>query len=181
MYIEDKILFDQEKFKLLLIGNKLEIMHNQQKNFFTFSKFLKVLINPGSIDISLKIKKKKSILKSTKSIINQLFFGLQENYTKKVIFKYHHFPIKINFLNNVLEVTNFYGGVEKKVVYVPKNIQYEGSENSSEGFPILSFKSSDKNQLNLFISQIVKKFTIKEKDVRVFQDGLYIFIEKNEQ
>jgi large subunit ribosomal protein L6 len=124
----------------------------------------------GSIEVSLKGKEnRKSVaeLYSLKAHILKVFKGFNEPYIKKLEVVYAHFPVSIEIKKNEVLIKNFLGERIPRIASIIPGVEVkvEGQKITVKGF--------DKDGVGQTASNIVRSVKIKNKDIRVFQDGVY--------
>jgi large subunit ribosomal protein L6 len=170
-YIEEKIEIPEEielqlKDKSVKVtGPKGEILKDFSHTKIGFKKSNKKL------ELSMEYPKKKeaALVKTIASHINNMIRGVIEGYTYKMKVVYSHFPITVKVVDNKLQIENFIG--ERAMRYAPIekniNITIKGDDVIIEGSDIQSVSQTAAN-----IQQATK---IKDKDPRVFMDGIYVY------
>lgn len=141
--------------------------------------FNKVRVNlkvKGGKMILLPMGKKKSdyaILNTAASHIRNLFKGVKEGYVYKLKIVYSHFPISIKVKDGYIYIENFYGERaprKAKVVGRLTKVSVSGDDVIVEG-PCLE-------EVSQTAANIEQATRIKEKDQRIFLDGVYIYEKK---
>lgn len=142
------------------------------KTFKSFKK-IPVLIEVQDKKISIKTsgnrKKEYAIMNTVKSIIRTLCEGVIDGYTVKMKLVYAHFPITVKIQNKVVLIENFQGERAARVarIHGQTKVVSKGDEVILTG-PVLS-------EVTQSAAEIGQKTKIKNKDHRVFLDGIYIF------
>jgi large subunit ribosomal protein L6 len=119
---------------------------------------------------SLGIRKRDyAIFKTTESIVNTLIKGVQTGYTFKMKIVYAHFPITVKVKDGYIHVENFQGERAARVskIFGDTKVVPKGDDVIITG-PVLT----DVSQTAGALQQNTK---VKNKDHRVFLDGLYLF------
>jgi large subunit ribosomal protein L6 len=114
-------------------------------------------------------KRDYAIFKTSESIINTLFKGVQNGYTFKMKIVYAHFPITVKVKDGNIHVENFQGERAARVskIFGDTKVVPKGDDVIITG-PVLT----DVSQTAGSLQQNTK---VKNKDHRVFLDGLYLF------
>ncbi|MGI0074255.1 MAG: 50S ribosomal protein L6 [Nitrosotalea sp.] len=114
-------------------------------------------------------KKDYAIFKTAESLINSLIKGVQKGYTFKMKIVYAHFPITVKVKDNFINVENFQGERAPRVSKIFGNTKVvpKGDDVVITG-PVLT----DVSQTAAALQQNTK---VKNKDSRVFLDGIYLF------
>jgi large subunit ribosomal protein L6 len=143
---------------------------------------LKRVINDLSIDVTLagdKInfragkpdKRARKVIMAYMAHIRNVFTGLESKYTYKLETCNVHFPMTLKHDKNVLMINNFLGEkTPRKAVILPGvDVMLKGSQ--------ITLTSHDKEAVGQTAANIEKATIVRNRDRRVFQDGIYI-IEK---
>lgn len=94
--------------------------------------------------------------------------GVINGYKYKLRAVYIHFPIKLKVQENKLIIENFMGGRAPKEIEIPKGVKVTVNENE------IILEGYDIEVLGNLAGLIENSAKIKEKDLRKFQDGIYI-------
>jgi len=135
---------------------------------------LQINVNGKEIIISTKTDKKKDkkLMNTYLSHINNMIKGVNNKVIYKMRLVFSHFPVSFEVKGNELLIKNFLGekAPRKAKILDGVKVNIKGKDVSLEGIDIEKVSQTAAN-----IEQATK---IKEKDRRVFQDGIYI-IEKD--
>ncbi|MEM4270518.1 MAG: 50S ribosomal protein L6 [Candidatus Pacearchaeota archaeon] len=113
-------------------------------------------------------KKEKKLIKSFVAHIIKAIKGLQKNYVYQLKVCFVHFPISIELKGNELVIKNFLG--EK----IPRKAKIlEGVDVKIEK-DIITVASYDKEKAGQTAANIESATRIKNRDRRVFQDGIFV-------
>jgi len=117
-------------------------------------------------------KKQKMIINTVSAHLKNMIKGVQEEYVYKLKVCSGHFPMTVNIEGDTLIVKNLFGEkVPRKAKIVPNvKVQVKGDEVSVSGIDIEAVGQTAAN--------IEKCTVIKNRDRRVFQDGIWL-IEKS--
>lgn len=140
----------------------------------TFKNFKKIPVSIQIQDKNILIKtsgnrkKEYAIMNTVRSIIRTLCEGVIEGYTIKMKIVYAHFPITAKVQNNQVIIENFQGERAARIarIHGQTKIVAKGDEIILTG-PVLS-------EVTQSAAEIEQKTKIKNKDHRVFLDGIYI-------
>jgi len=110
-----------------------------------------------------------AIFKTAESLVNTLIKGVQTGYTYKMKIVYAHFPITVKVKDGHIHVENFQGERAARVskIFGDTKVVAKGDDVIITG-PVLT----DVSQTAASLQQNTK---VKNKDHRVFLDGLYRF------
>lgn len=114
-------------------------------------------------------KRDYAIFKTAESIINTLFKGVQNGYTFKMKVVYAHFPITVKIKDGYIHVENFQG---ERAARVSKIVGDTKVVSKGDDIIITGPVLADVSQTAGSLQQNTK---VKNKDHRVFLDGVYLF------
>jgi len=158
--------------KVNLNGNMLHVqgpLGNVYKNF----KKIPVLIEINDNKILLKKtgvrKKYLAILNTSKSLIQTLCVGVVDGFTIKMKIVYSHFPVTVKAEGKNVLIENFQGerAPRTSAIKGATKITVKGDDVIVTG-PVLTDVSQT-------AANIQQKSKVKNKDHRVFLDGIYKF------
>ena len=140
----------------------------------TYKNFKKIPISLELKDktVSLRTqgnrKKEYAILNTAKSLINTLCEGGEDGYTVKMRVVYAHFPITVKTQDKQVLIENFQGERAPRIanIHGQTKVVAKGDEITLTG-PVLT-------EVSQSAAEIAQKTKIKNKDHRVFLDGIYI-------
>jgi large subunit ribosomal protein L6 len=126
----------------------------------------KIVFTSGKPD-----KRARKVMKAYLAHIRNIFKGLDEKYTYKLEACNVHFPMTLKVDKNVLLINNFLGEkTPRKAVILPNvDVQIKGTQ--------LIISGHDKEHAGQTAANIERATKVRNRDRRVFQDGIYI-IEK---
>lgn len=127
--------------------------------------------NKGSSIVLIPNSKKKpfiSVSNTLRKIINNAIAGFTKDYVCKMQIVYSHFPMTAKVDGTRFIITNFYGEKKPRVVNIPTGVKVEISAKDV----IISGK--DKQKVGQLAGNIEAIARLKQKDYRVFDDGIYI-------
>ena len=156
--------------KANLKGNILQVQGPLGKVYKNFKK-IPVLIEIDDNKILLKQtgkrKKHQAILNTSKSLIQTLCEGVVDGFTIKMKVVYSHFPITVKAENKRVLIENFQGERAPRISVIRGNtkVTVKGDDVILTG-PVLTDVSQTAANIQL-------KSKVKNKDHRVFLDGIY--------
>ncbi len=112
-------------------------------------------------------KRQKRILKSYAAHVKNMIKGVEEPYKYVLKICSGHFPMNVSISGNQLIIKNFLG--EKS----PRTLKLKGASVKIEGDQI-TVESPDKELAGKTASDIELLTTKSNKDLRIFQDGIYL-------
>ena len=142
----------------------------------------KVLIKleDGVIVVSCDIprKKEKAVCGTWAAHIRNMVKGVSEGFTYKMKAVYSHFPmtLKVDYAKGKFIVNNYFGEKVPREADLPwpeSEVKVE-VKNKTE---VIIF-GMDKEKVGQTTANIERSCTVKKRDRRVFQDGIYL-VEKN--
>ncbi len=106
-------------------------------------------------------------INTVKRRVLMMLEGASNGFTRKMIIRYAHFPIKVSVKGSTLMIDNFYGEKKHRQADIVNDtkVKVAGQELIVDGPSI-----DDVTQTVANIRQATKT---REKDKRVFQDGIY--------
>ncbi len=113
-------------------------------------------------------RKEKALVGTYKAHIRNMVKGVTQGYecTMKTVFS--HFPIKTSVEGNQLLIQNFLGERAPRRADILENVKIEVKGE------ILILTSIDKENVGQTAANIERATKVKNRDIRVFQDGIYI-------
>jgi len=144
----------------------------------TFKSFRKIPVDVEVIDnkVTLKSQGKRkrdySILHTSRSLIKNIFEGLTEGYTIKMKIVYAHFPVTVKVKDKIISIENFQGERAARITNIVGNTKVipKGEDVILTGEVWTDITQTAAN--------IELKTKVKNKDHRVFLDGIYIYEKK---
>lgn len=152
--------------------NMLEIQGPLGKTFKSFKKIpVKIEISDKKVSLNaLGIRKKDyAILHTVRSIIRNLCEGVVKGYTLKMKIVYAHFPVTVKTKDNLVVIENFQGERAPRIAKIvgKTKVTPKGEDVIITGHVLTEVTQTAAN--------IELKTRIKNKDARVFLDGIYVF------
>jgi len=114
-------------------------------------------------------KKKRAILRSVASHIENMVAGLKQGYEYRLEIVYSHFPISVKVTGNAVEIVNVGGAkhpVKSPIVGKDTRVEIKGKD--------ILVRGVDREAVGQTAANMERATRIKGKDIRVFQDGIYI-------
>jgi len=142
------------------------------KTFKNFKKIpVKIEIKDDKIIIKALGTRKRdyAILNTAKSIVRNLCEGIVEGYTVKMKVVYAHFPVTVKLKDNLVLIENFQGEKAPRTAKIvgDTKITPKGEDVIITG-PVLT-------DVTQTAANIATKTKVKNKDHRVFLDGIYVY------
>ena len=145
----------------------------------TFKNFKKIPVDIEVTDNKILLKaqgtrtKNYAIMNTAKSIIRNLCDGVIEGYTIKMKIVFSHFPINIKVEGKQVLINNFQGERAPRITRIWGNTKVIPK---GDDIIITGHVLTDVTQT---AAEIEQKSKVKNKDHRVFLDGIYKFEKKN--
>lgn len=99
--------------------------------------------------------------------------GVQKGYTYKLKIVYAHFPISVKIKDRAVHIENYYGERSariSKIIGVTTKVTTEGDD--------IIVSGPNLEQVSQTAANIEASTKVKNKDQRVFLDGVYIYSNK---
>ncbi len=117
-----------------------------------------------------KRKRDLAVTNTVRSVIQSMVKGVEKGYTYKVKVIFAHFPISVKVKGKEVHVENFFGERSARVA----KIQGEATKVEVQGEDVL-VKGPSLDDVSQTAANIELATKIKDKDQRVFLDGLYVY------
>ena len=152
-------------------GNKIVVKGDKGEVERTFKNVSLKLSDAGkSIEFAI-VKKRglnaKALEETIKSHINNMLFGVKSGYSRKLKIIYAHFPFTMEKKDDTIVIKNFLGERVPRYarIFGPVDVKISKSE--------VVLSSPDKDALGQTYGSLKRAIKIRNKDPRIFQDGLY--------
>jgi len=161
--IPDKINASIENEILTIKGEKGELNRK-----FTHPK-VSVNISNNKIIVQGKNvrRKQKALIGTFEAHINNMIKGVSTGFEYKMKTVFSHFPIKTSVEGGFFVVQNFLGERSPRKAIILDGVDVEG-----KGEEII-VSGIDKEKVGQTVANIERATTVKKRDIRVFQDGVY--------
>lgn len=147
-----------------LDGNKISAKGSHGEVTKIIAKGISVKIDGDNIEV---ITQSKALKGTNEAILKNMFKGVTEGYTRNFKLLYAHFPITIESKGTDVTIKNFLG---EKQARKTKSI---GATKVQAKGQAVTISGPDKEAVGQTIANLVTAMRIKDKDGRVFQDGIY--------
>lgn len=113
-------------------------------------------------------KKEKALAGTYIAHIKNMVKGVTKGFKYKMKTVFSHFPIKTSVEGDEVLIKNFIGERSPRRVRIPENVdvKIDGEE--------ITVTGADKEKVGQTVANIERAGGIKNRDIRVFQDGIYI-------
>ena len=152
---------------LLIVKGRLGMIRKD------FSKLqATIMLEAGKVIIKPYGKRKKdlAVTNTARSIISSMFKGVEKGFTYKLKIIFAHFPISVKVKDKVVFVENFYGERSPRI----SKIIGEGTKVSVIGEDVI-IQGPSLEEVSQTAANIELSTRVKDKDQRVFLDGLYVY------
>jgi large subunit ribosomal protein L6 len=110
----------------------------------------------------------KAIAGTLAADIKNMIKGVNEKYTAELELVYMHFPASVKVADGKLVVENFVGERKPREIRLPKEVDVKVSGTK------IKISGIDKYTVGQLAGTIESKIQVKNKDRRVFKDGIFI-------
>jgi large subunit ribosomal protein L6 len=130
----------------------------------TFPKGVEVKVSGSAVEVKAG---DKAIRGTLESVLKSMVHGASKGYTRNLKLLYAHFPITIEVKGSDVMVKNFLGEKQarKTILVGSTKVQAKGQSVTVSG--------PDKEAVGQTIANLREAMKIRDKDGRVFQDGIY--------
>lgn len=163
-----------ENVTVSLKKHMLEVNGPLGKTFKSFRKIpVNIEVKEGAVALKAAGTRKKdySIMNTSKSIIRNLMEGVVEGYTIKMKIVFAHFPITIKAQEDKVIIENFQGERSPRIASI-----MGGAKVIPKGEDVI-ITGHVKTDVTQTAANIQLKTKVKNKDHRVFLDGVYVYKE----
>ena len=140
------------------------------KSFVKLPANIKIVDNTVTILPYGKRKRDLAISNTIRSLIANMIKGVQNGFTYKLKIVYAHFPISVKIKDRSVHVENYYGERSARV----SKIIGESTKVTLEGDDIV-VTGPNLEEVSQTAANIEASTKVKNKDQRVFLDGVYIY------
>ena len=113
-------------------------------------------------------RREKALMGTFKAHIRNMIKGVNKRYECKMKTVFSHFPIKTSVEGNHLVIQNFLGERFPRRAEILENVKVD-----IKGETII-LTATDKEKVGQTAANIERATKVKNRDIRVFQDGIYI-------
>jgi large subunit ribosomal protein L6 len=141
-----------------------------KKDFTKLPAFLTIENNIVKIEPYGTRRKDFAISKTAQSIINNMIKGVQNGYKYRMKIVFAHFPITVKIKDGKVHVENFFGERKARI----SNIVGHSTKVAIEGDDIV-ITGPHLEHVSQTAANIELSTRVKNKDQRVFLDGVYVY------
>lgn len=161
-----------EGVNLTLNGHKVAVTGTNGELTYDFGH---AGLNMGFQENTLRVwaenprRKQAALVKTIASHVNNMIKGVTEGFTYRLKIVFIHFPLTINIQKDRVVINNFIGERAPRVARIRGNVQIkvEGDDIIVTGYDI--------NHVAQTAANIQESTKIKNKDLRKFLDGIYVY------
>lgn len=164
-----------EGIKIAMKKHMLEFQGPLGKTFKSFRKIpVNIEVNDSKLILKSQGTRKRdySVLHTARSLIKNICEGLTDGYTIKMKVVYAHFPITVKVQDKTILIENFQGERAPRKTTIVGNTKVTPK---GEDVVLTGEVWTDVTQT---AANIELKTKVKNKDHRVFLDGIYIYEKK---
>ncbi len=164
-----------EGVEVSLKKNMLQVKGKLGQTYQNFKKIpVKLEVAEGKVKLKAIGTRKRdyAILNTARSLVRNLCEGVQEGYTVKLKVVFAHFPITVKVQGNLVLIENFQGERSARTANIEGStkVNPKGEDVIVTG-PVLT-------EVTQTAANIQQRTKVKNKDHRVFLDGIYIYDKK---
>ena len=165
--IPEKTSIDVDKFKVKITGPKGTLEKDFYNPIFSKEIVIKKVENKIVVSSEAKKKKVKAMIGTIEAFIKHMSKGVVEGYETKLKIVYMHFPFTIKITGKEVLVNNFLGEKtpRKAKIIGDCKVEVKGDEVTVTGI--------SKDDVGQTSSNLERVTRIKNRDRRVFQDGIF--------
>ena len=145
-------------------GHKITVKGPAGEVHRTFPKGVEVKSSGATVEVTARDRAVKGTFEA---LIAGMLKGAQNGYTRNLKLLYAHFPISVEVKGQDITIKNFLG--EKQ----PRKTVLVGSTKVQAKGQAVTVSGPDKEAVGQTVANMRTAMKIKDKDGRVFQDGLY--------
>lgn len=168
---EGKTIELPEGIKAEIKGSTVKITGKNgalERNFIHNKVKIELKENKINISASRESKRTKTMINTVNAHIKNMIEGTGKGYTYKMQVVFSHFPINVSAKGKEIEINNFTG--EKK----PRKAEIVGNTKVEIKGKEIILKGINKEEIGQTAANLEKATKIKNRDQRVFQDGIYL-------
>jgi large subunit ribosomal protein L6 len=129
----------------------------------SFTPLVEIRVSGSEVDVTGETK----FVNTVSSIISNMITGVTEGFTKEVKVLYAHFPVSVEVKGTEVWLKNFQGEKE------PRKSKIIGQTKVSVKGQNITVSGPDKIAVGQTVANMKSATRIRDKDDRIFQDGVY--------
>ena len=138
----------------------------------TFESDVIELFQDGSglvVRVNLPRRKQRALAGTWNAHLNNMVKGVTDGFTYNLKAFYSHFPMTLAVNGNTFQVNNYFGERVPRTAHILDNVNVKVA-NKVE----VTVSGIDKEAVGQTAANIERRTTVKNRDRRVFQDGIYL-------
>ena len=138
----------------------------------TFSSDVVELFKDGSglvVRVDLPRRRQRALAGTWNAHLNNMVKGVSDGFTYNLKAFYSHFPMTLSVNGSTFQVNNYFGERVPRTAHILDNVDVKVS-NKVE----VTVSGIDKEAVGQTAANIERCTTVKKRDRRVFQDGIYL-------
>lgn len=156
MEIPEGVTVTVDKNKVSVSGPKGQVEK-------TFSPKASIKVDGNKVEVTAS----KALRGTVEAVIGNMMDGAKDGYEKKMKLLYAHFPVTIEVKGKDITIKNFLGERE------PRRTQVVGNTEVKVKGQDITISGPDKEAVGQTAANMKNTLKIKDKDPRIFQDGIY--------
>ncbi|MHA1111788.1 MAG: 50S ribosomal protein L6 [Promethearchaeota archaeon] len=166
--IPQDITLTLDGLKLTIEGKKGKITKD-----FSHMKKVDILYKDNTVKISSYFPRKSTEAKlgTLRSVLINAIEGVTQGYTYKMKIAYSHFPITVDTDGDRILVKNFIGERSPRITFKAGSHPVDIKATKED----VVISGIDKEDVGQTCANIQKICRIRDKDRRIFQDGIYVY------
>lgn len=113
-------------------------------------------------------RREKALVGTYKAHIKNMIRGVTKGYEYKMKTVFSHFPIKTSVEGNEFIIQNFLGERSPRRARILEGVNVEVKSDE------ITIKGIDKEKVGQTVANIERATKVKNRDIRIFQDGVYL-------
>ena len=155
---------DEVKFQVLGAGNEISAKGPHGEIHKKFHATVKLKIHGKEISVEAN---SKEMINTVEALLSNMVDGAKNVYKRNFKLIYAHFPISIELKGKDIVIKNFLGEKQVRRAALVGTTKLEAKGQS------ITISGADKESVGQTIANMRSAMKIKDKDGRVFQDGMY--------
>ncbi|MFH0973466.1 MAG: 50S ribosomal protein L6 [Candidatus Micrarchaeota archaeon] len=160
-----------EGIAIEIVGNVIRVKGSGGELEKKFNPLLLgVKIENGELAVSFKRKENRALRAAKNAMeahVRNMIVGVTKGYEKRLEVVFAHFPVSIEVKGKDVFIKNFLGEKVARKARIAGDAQVVVAGNS------ITVKGNNKEDVGQTANNIVRATKIRERDIRVFQDGVY--------
>ncbi len=144
-------------------GSNVTVKGPKGELYKELSKMAKITVDGSSVQVEAD----KALKGTLEAVITNMINGVTEGHSKKLKVLYAHFPVSIEIKGKDILIKNFLGERE------PRRTKVAGSTKVDVKGQNITVSGPDKEAVGQTAANLIEATKIRNKDVRIFQDGIY--------